>query len=55
MICRGKGPSTSLSEIRRDSGGGGGGGADQFEYGGGGPFEYIEAGLTIVAIVGADV
>jgi hypothetical protein len=46
-----------LSEVRRDSGGDTrpGGGADQFEYGGGGPFEYTEVGLTIAAIVGADV
>jgi hypothetical protein len=59
----GGGGSALLSDVRRDSGGDIRPemecpvGADQpDEYGGGGPLEYIEEGLTTaVAIVGADV
>jgi hypothetical protein len=59
----GGGGSALLSDVRRDSGGDIRPemecpvGADQpDEYGGGGPFEYIEEGLTTaVAIAGAEV
>jgi hypothetical protein len=62
VVCIGGGPGL-LSDVRLDSGGDTRPGveceegADHPEYGSGGPFEYIEAGLTtaVAAIVDADV